>query len=223
LDQAVNRSLITLEEHNMSIAIKDRVGNLLLTVESDSLVGHDFKGQTLRSADFGGHCLQGADFSDCDLTASSFAHASLVGARFQRARLLAAIFSHADLVSVDFSDSDLTSANFSHADMGVQPRADRYGNILRPPIFSGARISWCASDLTSELVRRAAGDDLDKLHAAGLLLLHRHWTWEQFLALDHPMTPFVIDVFRQHYRDGDTIPECARQRLTGEAETTVAS
>jgi hypothetical protein len=207
----------------MSFAIKDRGGNLLLTVESDSLVGHDFKGQALLSADFSGHCLQNADFSDCDLTASTFAHASLVGASFRRARLVGAILAHADLVAADFSNADLNGANFSHADMGVQPRADRNGKILSTPIFSGARISWCAGDLTSELVRRAAGDDLDKLHAAGLLLLHRHWSWQQFLDLDHPMTPFVIDVFRQHYRDGDTIPECARRRLTGEAETTVAS
>ena len=103
------------------------------------------------------------------------------------------MFSHADLVAVDFSDSDLTAANFSYADMGVKPRASRTGGILSPPIFSGARISWCAGDLTSELLRRAAGDDLDKLHAAGLVLMHRHWPWEQFIALGHPKLQWAFD------------------------------
>lgn len=198
----------------MPITIKDRGGNPLLTVEADSLIGHDFKGQKLLSADFSGHCLHNADFSDCDMGSSTFAHASLVGASFRRARLFAAIFEHADLVAADFSNADLNSANLSYADFGVCPRADRNGRILEGPKFDGARVSWCAGDLNSELVRRAAGDDLDKIHAAGLLLLHRHWSWQQFLDLDHPQTPWVISVFRQYYRDGDIVPECARQRLT---------
>ena len=43
--------------------------------------------------------------------------------------------------------------------------------------LQGAKLNWISHDLLSEILRRAAGDDIDKRMAAGLLLVSRDWCW----------------------------------------------
>ena len=100
------------------------------------------------------------------------------------------------LSGADLSGADLSRANLSRADL------------------SGADLSFSSHDLLAEIIRRAAGDDLDRLQAAGLILIQRHWCWTDFLAIEHPQKTWVINTLRAWVRDGDAAPQCLRLPMT---------
>ena len=108
-----------------------------------------------------------------DLRGAYLSDAYLRGAYLRGAYLSNAYLSGADLRGADLSNADLRGAYLSNA-------------YLRGADLRGARLEWSCHDLIAEILRRAAGVDIDKLKIAGLILIQRDWCWADFAALDEP-------------------------------------
>ena len=91
--------------------------------------------------------------------------------------------------------------------------ADLWGANLRGANLGGATINWTSHDLVADLLRRAAGDDVERRKVAGLVLLSRDWCWEDFgrLASD-PLWDWALNTVAAYVRDGDGAPEILRER-----------
>ena len=90
------------------IEIKDFDGNVLLTVDADTLRGHDFSNAE----------LQGAVFVGQDLTGCNFENAFLSGADFSGCNLTNVNFTDAWLRDVDFEDATGTdTADYTFAEL----------------------------------------------------------------------------------------------------------
>jgi hypothetical protein len=55
----------------------------------------------------------------------------------------------------------------------------------------------------SEILRRNAGDDVEKRMLAGLILVSRDWCWSTFQKIDHPQRRWAIDTLARYLRDDD--------------------
>jgi hypothetical protein len=139
------------------------------------------------------HLLEGAVRDRVDLSG-----ADLSGADLRGADLGSAVFRFANLSVVDFRGADLTGAHFDFAD-------------LRTARLDGARCAWTSRDVVSELLRRAAGDDIGKLKVAGLALVQRHWCWREFFALGDPLSHWAMETLAAYVRPDDGAPESLRR------------
>jgi hypothetical protein len=71
-------------------------------------------------------------------------------------------------------------------------------------------------------LRRQAGDDLDRLQAAGLLLIRREWCWDDFArtCAARPAWTWALDVLVSCIVEGDeSVPDLLlRHRAEAKAE-----
>ncbi len=144
--------------------------------------------------------LRGADLGDADLR-----DAYLRGAHLRGAYLRGADLGDADLCSADLRGADLRDADLRGADLRY---ADLRGADLRDAELRGAKIAWQSHDLISELLRRAAGYDVERRKIAGLVLVSRDLCWRKFLALEDAQHEWALGVLRKYVRVGDGAPEC---------------
>ena len=119
--------------------------------------------------------------------------ANLSGADLSGANLHDANFRGADLSYADLSGANLHDANFRGAD-------------LSGANFFGAKLAWLSHDLIAEILRRAAGDDIEKLKVAGLILLCRNKCWNDFLSIGDPLTDWAIGELLLWIVEGDQHP-----------------
>jgi hypothetical protein len=148
-----------------------------------------------------------------DLRGAYLYGANLRGADLRGADLRVADLYKADLRGADLHGADLHGADLYKADLY---KADLYGADLHGADLHGAdleniKISWISHDLISEVLRRGAGNDIEKLKIAGLILIQRGWCWEQFLALDDPLKEWALDELAKWVQDGDNAPEMLRE------------
>jgi hypothetical protein len=149
------------------------------------LRGADLRGTYLRGADLRGAYLRGADFR---------------GADFREVDLRGADLRGADLRGVDLRRADLRGADLREADLG--------GANLREAYLTGAKIAWQSHDLIAEILRRAAGDDTEKLKVAGLMLICREKCWKDFLEIRDSLVGWALDILQEWAQDGDDAPGC---------------
>lgn len=147
------------------------------------LEGARLKGVDLRGANLGGAHLARADLRKAKLNDADLIGASLACADLRGASLAGALLRGADLAGADLRGADLTEVDLRSADL---ERAD----------FRGARLNFYSHELLAEILRRAAGDDIEKLKWTGLLLVKRDWRWEKWLSLKGPLTAWMRDELR---------------------------
>jgi Pentapeptide repeats (8 copies) len=123
------------------------------------------------------------------------------------------------LSGANLSWADLRGANLRGADLS---RADLSGADLSRANLSDIKLAWTSHDLLAELLRRAAGDDIDRLQVAGLILLQRHWCWRDFLKIDHPQKSWAMETLRGWVREGDDVPDELIKVPTGSSQPSVA-
>jgi len=87
---------------------------------------------------------------------------------------------------------------------------------LRGADLRGAKLAWQSHDLLSELLRRAAGDDIEKLKVAGLLLVCREKYWKEFVAMrdSEPLFDWAIEELAKWVQPDDGAPEILRELVT---------
>jgi hypothetical protein len=131
------------------------------------------------------------------------------------ADLRGAYLSGAYLGGADLSGADLRGAYLSGAYLGC---ADLRGAYLGCADLRGAYLNWQSHDMIAELLRRAAGDDIEKRKVTGLILVSRDWCWNNFVALSSdPLWQWAIDTLATYVIDGDNAPEILRN-ATNKAE-----
>ncbi len=81
-------------------------------------------------------------------------------------------FSGADLRDADLRDADLRGANLRGADLR--------GANLRGANLRGAQFPSTSHIVIAEILRQAAGNDVQRLMVAGLVVLQRGWCWREF-------------------------------------------
>jgi len=160
-------------------------------------------GINLRGANLGGAYLRGADLDGADLCDANLRGANLRGADLGDANLGDAYLRGANLGDAYLGGANLRGANLDGAHLCG---ADLCGANL-----GGAIINWNSHDLIVELLKRAAGDDIDKLKLTGLILLMREWCWGKFLKLDEPLAEWALGVLAEYVKDGDNAPAVLRR------------
>ena len=114
--------------------------------------------------------LGGANLEGADLWQANLQEANLRGANLQ-----GACFWHADLREANLVGTNLVTNNVWKAQL------------------EGARLNWSSHILIAEILRQAAGDDVEKRKVAGLVLISRDWCWKQFLKLRDPLLDWALE------------------------------
>ena len=151
--------------------------------------GADLRGADLRGADLRGADLRGAYLRDADLSGADLRGAYLRGADLRGADLRGAYLSGAYLRDADLSGADLRGADLRDAEM-----------------------NWMDHYLISELLFRAAKDDIGKRKLAGLVRISTEWCWDKFLGMDEPLRDWALAELRKAVRDGDCAPEVLKAK-----------
>jgi hypothetical protein len=182
-----------------TIKILSRYGGVLREVEVDSLrqaLEQEAKsGANLSRANLYGANLYGADLTRADLTRANLSRANLYGADLTRADLTGADLTRADLTGADLYGANLTGADLTGANL------------------TGAKVNWQSHVLIAEILKRAAGDDVQKRMVAGLIAISTDWCWTQFLAIDTDLRDWALDELSKWVQDGDDAPAAVRERI----------
>jgi len=138
--------------------------------------------------------------------------ADLIGANLIGAYLRCAYLSGANLSGANLSGANLSGANLSGANLRCAYLSGAYliGADLRCANLSGAKINWQSHALIGEILRRAAGDDVDRRCLAGGITSSTDWCWEKMLSTDHPQKQWAINVLLPWIQDGDNAPKQLR-------------
>jgi hypothetical protein len=116
------------------IEIKNRfTGEVIKTIDADTLIGADLNGADLRGAYLSYAYLSGADLSGANLSGADLRGADLIGADLNGADLRGAYLSYANLSGADLRGANLSGANLSGANLS--------GADLRGADLSGAYLS----------------------------------------------------------------------------------
>jgi hypothetical protein len=117
----------------------------------------------------------------------------------------------ADLRSADLYSANLYSANLCSADLCSANL--RSANLCLADLYS-ANLAWQSHDLLAEILRRAAGDEIEKLKVAGAILLMRDKCWQEFskLAQRDPLGDWALDTLAEWVQPDDGAPDIIRQR-----------
>ena len=81
---------------------------------------------------------------------------------------------------------------------------------LRDANLRGAKVNWQSHAIISEILRRAAGHDVQKRMVAGLILVSPDWCWDKFLSIESELRDWSITTLREYVQDGDNAPEILR-------------
>ena len=120
------------------------------------------------------------------------------------ADLRGAYLTGADLRGADLTRADLRGADLTRADL---TRADLRGADLTGADLTGAKINWTSHELTSEILKRAAGKDIKKRMIAGLILISKDWCWKDFMKIKTPLKKWAIAELKKWVKDSDNAPE----------------
>ena len=96
-------------------------------------------------------------------------------------------------------DANLAGANLARAYLVRANLAD--ANL------AGAKINWQSHDMIAEILRCAAGDNVQRRSVAGLVLVSRDWCWDQFLTIEHSELEWALAELRKWVQDSDDAPE----------------
>lgn len=160
----------------------------------DAVIEAVAAGADLVFADLSGEYLHGVNLAWIDLGGADLHGVNLCGVNLCGANLARVDLDRANLVRAYLAGADLVGSHLFGADL-------RHSNLV------GAKINWNSHDLIAELLRRAAGSDVERRKIAGLILISRDWCWDQFLAIDSPLRDWALDTLAPYVVDGDNAPE----------------
>ena len=61
--------------------------------------------------------------------------------------------------------------------------------------------------MIAEILRCAAGDNVQRRSVAGLVLVSRDWCWDQFLTIEHSELEWALAELRKWVQNSDDAPE----------------
>ena len=81
---------------------------------------------------------------------------------------------------------------------------------LRRADLTDIAMNWQSHQLISEILIRAACDDLDRCSLAGLIRIRTDWCWDVWTTLDHPAREWAIEELSKWVKDDDGAPEALK-------------
>ncbi|WP_165073289.1 pentapeptide repeat-containing protein [Paludisphaera rhizosphaerae] len=137
----------------------------------------------------------GANLDGANLDGANLYGANLVGARLDGANLVGANLDGANLYGANLVGANLVGANL-------------VGARLDGARLVGAKVSWNSHAMLSEILRRAAGEDVEKLKVAGFIAIQRSWCWDDFLEAGDPSASWALAELAKWIQPDDDHPEC---------------
>ena len=137
--------------------------------------------------------LQGTYLRDANLVDANLVGANLVGANLRDANLVGA-----KLQGTYLRGANLVGANLEGANL------------------EGANINWTQHELVAEILRQAAGNDVEKLQLAGLILICKDKCWEDFMQIEQVMKfkDWCLEVFKPFFEaHPENIPHQVKKLL----------
>ena len=131
-----------------------------------------FREAKLALVDLSNADCSGGDFQDACLSGADMSYGNFEGATFAYATLEDSNLGCADLAGVDFERANLHGADFRSA---VIKQTNFYAADL-----SGVQFDSGCHEIISEILRQAAGKDVQKRMLAGLVLVSKDWCWSEF-------------------------------------------
>jgi hypothetical protein len=176
--------------------------------------GEGGKRADLSRADLSSADLSSADLSRANLSSANLYRANLSSANLYRANLSSADLYSADLYSANLSSANLSSANLSSADLS---RANLSSANLSSANLYRAKFNFQSHTLIAEVLRRAAGEDVEKRKVAGLILVSPDWCWDQFTAncSGDPLFGWALEVLRGYITEDDGHPAMLDKPVAG--------
>jgi uncharacterized protein YjbI with pentapeptide repeats len=173
----------------------------------------DLSDAVLRGADLRGADLRGADLRDAALSDAALSGADLSGAVLRGADLRDAALSDAALSGAVLRGAVLRDAVLRGAVLrdAALSDADLSGAVLRDAVLRDAEINWQSHHLLSEILMRAAGDDIEKNMVAGLVRLRTDWCWEKWVKIEHSQRDWALAELAKWVKDGDGAPAIMRR------------
>ena len=104
----------------------------------------------------------------------------------------------ASLRGADLRGADLGGANLGGANLG--------GANLRGADLRGAKINWQSHALLDEILKRGAGDDIQKCMVAGLIAMSMDWCWDKFLSIEIDHREWALKTLAAYIVDCDDHP-----------------
>jgi uncharacterized protein YjbI with pentapeptide repeats len=191
--------------------------------------GEGGKRADLSRADLSSADLSSADLSRANLSSANLYRANLSSANLYRANLSSADLYSADLYSANLSSANLSSANLSSADLSSAnlssanlssadlSRANLSSANLSSANLYRAKFNFQSHTLIAEVLRRAAGEDVEKRKVAGLILVSPDWCWDQFTAncSGDPLFGWALEVLRGYITEDDGHPAMLDKPVAG--------
>jgi len=153
-----------------------------------NLRGVDLRGAYLEGADFRVAALIGADLKGANLSMADLEGADLKGANLRAVNLEGACLVGTDLRGADLGGADLRGANLRTAYL---EGANLEGVDLR-----GAKGICMSHDCTAELLKRGACGNIRLLSFAGIVLLKKEWSCDDFVKLAHSDFSDVLELVK---------------------------
>ena len=94
--------------------------------------------------------------------------------------------------------------------------ANLEGAILWGANLEGANINWTQHEIVAEILRQAAGNDVEKLQLAGLILICKDKCWEDFMQIEQVMKfkDWCLEVFKPFFEEHpENIPHQVKKLL----------
>jgi hypothetical protein len=216
----INEDLAGVDLHGR--AISD------LVLLNCNLQGADLRGATLSRVDLSLSDLRGALLEEATLGYINASGARLTGAqgrgvriehtKMARAELSAADLREAAFNGVDLEGAVLRAANLAGAsivqsnctdaafDSAILEHLNTVGSTFRDASFVGASRFFQSREIVAEILRRNAGDDVERLRSIGAILLDRSRCYAQWRAAVDALGPeqlrFALRVFAAYPESG---------------------
>jgi hypothetical protein len=89
----------------------------------------------------------------------------------------------------------------------VKKRAYLQGAYLQDAYLQGAKVNWNSHAMISEILFRAAGEDVDKRKVAGLVAVSLDWCWEKLLSIKDPNQKWALAELAKWVTKDDAAPD----------------
>ena len=109
----------------------------------------------------------------------------------------------------DLRWADLQGANLQGANLqGAYLRDARLQNAN----LENITVNWDSHALTSEILWRASGDNIERQMLASFVERKTDWCWKHWLTFNHSEKEWALGVLRQWVKEGDNAPEILRYK-----------
>jgi uncharacterized protein YjbI with pentapeptide repeats len=104
-------------------------------------------------------------------------------------------FTNANIRDCCFRKADLERSNFSGAKLQACNTAGAY---VYNTVLEGTMLPETSHEFMAEVLRQAAGDDIEKVKVAAYIAFNENKCWSDFLAINDPLKDWAVSVVKKY-------------------------